>query len=625
MAQSATAQDMRDELLDGLPAGFGDLLSLTDEDGPGPLLDAMGEVIATAGVDRLDDLRDQLCPLTCSVDTLAEWEQALHLVDSRVALGSDVELRRAQVMARLRERGAPTLAVIRAVVYKLLGYSSPADVVILESDRAALRALHTYRWRGSRTISGAATLPVKVADGGAVGPGGAQVDIGINGAGDWSAVTVNLVAPDGTTYGRTAPAVGAPSCRGWSSVASGTASALNAVWGDGSSVWFVGASGTILRWDGSAIAAETSGTAAALNGVWGNGSVVYAVGANTVLKRSGGTWSAVTSPAAVTFIGVFALGSAVWVCGASGNLWKSTDGGSTWTQQTTGTAATLRSIWGPNALQLWCVGSDVVLATDDGGATWTTQATGVGSLFSVRGTSPWDVWAVGSSDVVLRYGPLGAWTTVSSSTGASYRGVAPTGRLESAVAWPTSTQVWTCGTGGALAVAEHDRTDPAASGTLASMAGLWAVSETEVWACGSSGVILRMTDTGDAARVRVYFPEAEGKAIAGTWTVIVSRSSGTLYLASVDLFVEGFGLEGSNNANGRGTAAAWWGVMFEPAKSSGSYDLDAARLAVARLTMACRWSNILRRSEGGGALAAGDYAAIPGDPAALPGGALPGT
>ena len=204
--------------------------------------------------------------------------------------------------------------------------------------------------------------------------------------------------------------------------------------------------------------------------------------------------------------------------------------------------------------------------------------------------------------------------------GDTLRAVAPDGTLQQAVVFPTSINVWAAGASGRIEISDDTGTFALTpSPTVETLNGLWVVSPRSAWAVGGNGTILRMLDT-DASRVRVYFPEVEGEDIYGQWTVTVS-GSGTL--SHVELFIEGTGLD-SGGASGRGTAASWWGVMFEESKSSGDYDLDAARLAVARLTLSCRWSNILRRSSGAGALPAGQYAAIPGDPGALPGAAVPG-
>ena len=63
---------------------------------------------------------------------------------------------------------------------------------------------------------------------------------------------------------------------------------LISVWGTASTdVWAVGASGTILHWDGSAWSGFPSGTTNVLYGVWGSASTdVWAVGqAGTILHR----------------------------------------------------------------------------------------------------------------------------------------------------------------------------------------------------------------------------------------------------------------------------------------------------------------------------------------------------
>ena len=57
--QSATAEDIRDELIAGMPEGFTDLFDMADPDGPGPLFAALGAVLAETAIDRLDDLREE--------------------------------------------------------------------------------------------------------------------------------------------------------------------------------------------------------------------------------------------------------------------------------------------------------------------------------------------------------------------------------------------------------------------------------------------------------------------------------------------------------------------------------------------------------------------------------------
>lgn len=59
----------------------------------------------------------------------------------------------------------------------------------------------------------------------------------------------------------------------------GTTKNLRAIWGSGSSVFAVGAGGTILHYDGTSWSAQTFSVPISLNGVWGTSSSnVFAVG-----------------------------------------------------------------------------------------------------------------------------------------------------------------------------------------------------------------------------------------------------------------------------------------------------------------------------------------------------------
>src|SRR5580658_5646791 len=89
------------------------------------------------------------------------------------------------------------------------------------------------------------------------------------------------------------PQAGAPP--GWTVLAAGSKN-LNAVNGlSDTAVWAVGDQGTILYWNGAALAQETSGTTANLRSVWAvDANHVYAVGdSGTILLRTGGTWTQV--------------------------------------------------------------------------------------------------------------------------------------------------------------------------------------------------------------------------------------------------------------------------------------------------------------------------------------------
>lgn len=79
---------------------------------------------------------------------------------------------------------------------------------------------------------------------------------------------------------------------GWTQMTSNTTATLYGVWGtSATNVYAVGASGTIMHYDGTTWTAESSGTTGKLNAVWGLGETnIYAVGEQALLhKQSAGT------------------------------------------------------------------------------------------------------------------------------------------------------------------------------------------------------------------------------------------------------------------------------------------------------------------------------------------------
>lgn len=192
---SEAGQHYAEALLGAFPPGVPERLA----EGPGsPLahIGAAGETLASS-LGSLDELADSATPLTASAGRLSEWERLLGLPVGR----GTVAARRAAVISRLRARGAPTLAMVRGVLAPLLD-ADPASIVILEADRDALRALHTYRWAGSLGFGlVAASFKVRVADDAKVSGSGAQLDLTLT-HDDLTTVTVQLTAPDGTTKSR---------------------------------------------------------------------------------------------------------------------------------------------------------------------------------------------------------------------------------------------------------------------------------------------------------------------------------------------------------------------------------------------------------------------------------------
>jgi hypothetical protein len=72
--------------------------------------------------------------------------------------------------------------------------------------------------------------------------------------------------------------------------------------------------------------------------------------------------------------------------------------------------------------------------------------------------------------------------------------------------------------------------------------------------------------------------------MGGMFSLVVS-GSGTVRAAS--LFTEGFGRD-ATRSDGLSASVFYYIVIFEPSKSSGSYDLGAASAALARINHATR-------------------------------------
>lgn len=199
MTRSMSSAEAKSALLGAFPP---DLPSAWG-DSPHAHIEAIGQVVSEQAIELAYDMVDRDASLlTCGSARLAAWEAALNLQSTRTARFGTVEARRRAVMARIREYGPPTADMIRSVLAPLLDYADPAQLVLLECSRTALRAAHTYA--GSKIIGpfGGATHAVWdfwVNDDGTAAPGCVQADVWLTVA-DLSLIAVDLTDPYGTTY-----------------------------------------------------------------------------------------------------------------------------------------------------------------------------------------------------------------------------------------------------------------------------------------------------------------------------------------------------------------------------------------------------------------------------------------
>ncbi len=156
---------------------------------------------------------------------------------------------------------------------------------------------------------------------------------------------------------------------------------LNAVCSEGTSLWAVGAGGTILRSVDAGVtwAPQISGTTKALYDV-------------TFLDSFNG-WA----------VGGDSGGGGVVDLPATSVVLHTSDGGATWTTQRLAASRPLTAVTFSDALSGWAVGVDGVVHTADGGHTWLSQAGTTGAdLASIRFSDALHGWIGGLSGAMLR-------------------------------------------------------------------------------------------------------------------------------------------------------------------------------------------------------------------------------
>jgi hypothetical protein len=192
--EANSLNEVRRFLLNLLPPGAERLYSLVPGGDVFQLFDAFAATVKQFGFDLLDVLRAEITPAEC-IQRIPDWETALALASSQAALHGTTAQRRASILARLREVGGFTRALVRSVLAPLLGYADPSTVQLLNTNRAAMRAAHTYAGSvGAQQTPGVFTA--NVFDGGQVSKAGAQISITLLASAP-NPVTLQLAPPGG--------------------------------------------------------------------------------------------------------------------------------------------------------------------------------------------------------------------------------------------------------------------------------------------------------------------------------------------------------------------------------------------------------------------------------------------
>lgn len=294
---------------------------------------------------------------------------------------------------------------------------------------------------------------------------------------------------------------------GWCLEDSGTAKTLYDVQGASERLVFVvGAGGTLLRYDGAGWAAQQSGTSADLRGLSVvSAQVAWAVGrGGLALRYDGQRWSPVATGVTDDLLSVAAL-SAQSAYVASANKLLRYDGTSFKVVTIPNFTGTINDLWASAASDVWLGVNDYTqgvgmhmgyaLLRYDGQGTFTGSA-GIGLKANGGLTSIWGagglVHGVGFMTGSLG-GPMGCvWYR--GSGGFAYTTL---GCSALNAAWaPAADELWMAGANGVLKHSTAGALEGSApyynvaSGTQATLNGIWGVPGGSVWAVGSGGTIL---------------------------------------------------------------------------------------------------------------------------------------
>lgn len=195
---SVSRDEAKRLLISLLPPGSEQLYALENEDVIGGTLYGLAGALKEVLLDRVEQLQLELNPATME-EKIPDWESACGLTNTPVARFGTLAQRRNAVLAVLRTSGSFSFDDIRAIVQPYFLYAEPSKILIVETDRAALRTAHTYTNTTPIALGPGIGAEAKVAVGEdpRVSPAGAHLLANLTGfTGD---IALTLVGPDGAS------------------------------------------------------------------------------------------------------------------------------------------------------------------------------------------------------------------------------------------------------------------------------------------------------------------------------------------------------------------------------------------------------------------------------------------
>lgn len=249
---------------------------------------------------------------------------------------------------------------------------------------------------------------------------------------------------------------------------------------DGSNVWVVGQSGTILRWEGLAWRTVASPTGSWLQSVYMNNAIDgWAVGQSTIMHWNGTVWEAVPNPTGENLYDIFMVNANEgWTVGNAGRTihWN----GTTWTAKPSPTSELLFSIYMTDSSDAWAVGSRGTIINWNGTAWNNVTSPITTSLYDVAMVTASDGWGVGNGGTIIHYNGT-SWNNVSSPTSDGLR----------SVYMVNSTEGWAVGDAGSVIRWNGTAWNTEPSPTSGWFFSVFMIDEDDGWAVGDFGAIIR--------------------------------------------------------------------------------------------------------------------------------------
>lgn len=184
-----------------------------------------------------------------------------------------------------------------------------------------------------------------------------------------------------------------------------------------------------------------------------------------------------------------------YVCGSSGKIRKTTDGGTNWIDQNSGTTSSFKKIHFVDVNNGWAVTFDGgIYHTSDGGATWTQQNPGVTTfLWDVFATDANKCWVVGNSGTILHTSDGGtAWVSQANPLSA--------GEAADGLYFINGTTGWVVSKSGSILKTVNGGTTWVSqnSTTTKMLFSVLFLDASQGWISGQFGTILKTTDGGSS-------------------------------------------------------------------------------------------------------------------------------